>query len=373
MTGFKKLFLTVGFVAVAMGISGCESIDTAMHNVKERFASMDMDMPKVTPTNKGYAHKDNLASKTAPEKTNIVITKTEAKTVPKETMVTITTGKDCPPVSAIKELDSMHQFTNPERPTPSGKISSITLTELKTACKYNKNNVVVEIDLKFEGKLGPRAKIWNTDRPSFAYPYFMAITTPNGNIVAKEVFAATISYDKYEQSVIHEESLRQIIPLNGEFNKKHAILIGFQLTEGELAYNRALKNIKSAASIETAAGTEIRTIKPISITPPRKPQKVVIKETAKEEIVVKIETIEEDSEDSVVKAPGLIIEDTMVHVESEATSPEDSMIIVSPLPKIETPVEGLKPEPVEMAVPALVAPEETPSAEPMIIDITADN
>ncbi len=387
MTGFKKIFLTVAFVTMAVSLGGCETMDTAMQDVKERFASIDLTMPKVTPTNKGYDSKDESNS----NNTDVAITKEEtrieiAPNETKEETVQLTSSKNCPSVSIIEELNSLHQFSHPDRPTPSEKISSITLTELKTGCKRNETNIVVEINMVFEGKLGPKARVWATDKPSFAYPYFMAITTPNGNIVAKEVFAATVSYNKDEQTVIHEESLRQIIPLNGEYNAKHEIMIGFQLTEGELAYNRALtgKTIQHAgnalppAHIETSAGTEKPAAKPISITPSRKPQQIVIIEppVEKEIVVEEIKIIEEKPEielviEPVVKPVVEVVEDSTV-VEVPAMAEMVTEEIIEDVGTLEKIIE-------EEAVPAEIVPVEAPvetSLEPEILeiqDITAED
>lgn len=282
MNGFKTLFLTAACVTIALTASGCESVDTAMKDIKNSFASLEWQMPKITPTNKGYGNDDegqySTGAGNAPQENEPETIKTASAN---QDFVVVNLNRNCPQVTILDELDSLHQFSNPARPVPENKISSITLTELKTNCTYNENTVAVELDLTFKGEIGPAARIWQTDRPSFAYPYFMAITTPNGNIVAKEVFAATVSYDKGQNDLVHRESLRQIIPLNGEFDTHHSIMLGFQLTEEELAYNRMRKNLPpymlgaSPSSIETGAETATQAAAPMTITPERKPETVI--------------------------------------------------------------------------------------------------
>ncbi len=126
-------------------------------------------------------------------------------------------------------------------PTPKTLVSEVKLGKQRGACIYNQEDksVAVQVSLIFNSSLGPRSKIYKGDKPNFAYPYFIAVTSPNGEIVAKEVFAASISYKEDQKSLSHKETLRQIIPLEklGE-GPDYTILAGFQLTEEQLEYNR---------------------------------------------------------------------------------------------------------------------------------------
>jgi len=164
-------------------------------------------------------------------------------------------NSDCPQVDVIPELRSIHQFLEGGSTRAADEVAAITMTGFKTACKHNANNVVIDLDVRFEATLGPKAQAWSDTRPGFAWPWFVAISTPNGNIMAKEVFAVTISFDEGQTHVIHEEHLRQIIPTQGEYGMTHELLMGFQLTDADLAYNRALMGTQNKEAItETALG-----------------------------------------------------------------------------------------------------------------------
>ncbi len=316
MNALKKAFYCLTFIAMTAPLGGCESFDTAMNDMKNKIASIDFTMPKITPKGEN-TNANAMAAQTE-----------EDAALSKMAKVEMLSGAGiCPPVSIIEELDSLHQFSNPNSPKPAEKISSIKLQDLGAKCKTNENNIVVELDLTFEGRLGPKARVWNTDKPSFAYPYFLAITTPQGNIVAKEVFAAAVSYGKDEQNVTHKESLRQIIPIAGDYDSRHSILVGFQLTEGELAYNRALKDIPphmrgdDESGIETAAGAP----KNLNIKPPHKPENIVkvsdepaAKEEPKEEeeAPAEVEEVAEAEEE----AGEVVVEETVVETTTETTT-----------------------------------------------------
>ena len=158
----------------------------------------------------------------------------------------------CPPIHIVEELSMLHQFLDDAAQRSENALSNARITNVKGICHQSGANVVVDMDIAFEGALGPKAKGWNTERPSFAYPYFVAVTTPDGQILAKEIFAAAIGYDKAQQRTAVVENLRQVIPVSGgTFTGSPELMLGFQLTDQELVYNRAV--IYAAKSPEERA------------------------------------------------------------------------------------------------------------------------
>lgn len=146
---------------------------------------------------------------------------------------------DCPEIRSIGELGSISQFADPGNPNEQGRISWIEITNVARSCVYDQNNIAVQLDITMDGSLGPKAKTTPADRPSFAYPYFVAVATSDGGIVAKEVFTANVNYGLSENTLTQVETINQNLPaLYDENGKPYSILIGFQLSEAELAYNR---------------------------------------------------------------------------------------------------------------------------------------
>lgn len=154
---------------------------------------------------------------------------------------TETIAEGCPAVETTRVLREIHQFMAPEDPQEGERISSLKIANVDHNCRHRGVNVIVELAIMFEGQLGPKARIFDNDRPSFAYPYFIAIENSAGDILAKEIFASTMSYGKDQQSIIHEENIRQIIPLApGDTGDDYKITVGFQLSGDELLYNETL-------------------------------------------------------------------------------------------------------------------------------------
>ncbi len=177
----------------------------------------------------------------------------------------------CPETKVVDELGSLNEFSDTSNPRVENLISRVDITQIESSCIHNEKSIAVDLKLTFEGELGQKAKLHNNDMPFLSYPFFVAITAPNDDIIAKEVFAASMTYGRDENHHTYHESLRQIIPIqNLSRAGRYKVLIGFQLSRDQLAYNRA--QITALAEAEAAKSeTEV-----IDLTQPGRPQEVHI-------------------------------------------------------------------------------------------------
>ena len=152
--------------------------------------------------------------------------------------VTVIPQGDCPAVSRVAELSSLYQFANPARPSAATKLSEAHITKVSSRCAKQSGNLKLDVTINFDGGVGPKGRISPGDKPSFAYPYFVAITNDKNQILSKEIFAVSFSYDSSSNLQMQSETLTQIVPLAGADPRTYRILIGFQLSPEELAYNR---------------------------------------------------------------------------------------------------------------------------------------
>lgn len=198
-------------LSAALGLSACETVGNTVAGLGDKI--QNIEMPKFG----AGARKDATPDAVAAEAALVA-----AKAV------------DCPRVGVVDDLNSLTQLVNGK------EISSARLAGIRSQCAINDSNVIVDMDIDLEGTADPAAQAAATDQPSFSYPYFIAITTPSGDITAKEIFSATMTYTPGESAKRHTEPMRQVIPMTGEYNPRdYEILIGFQLTPEELAYNRS--------------------------------------------------------------------------------------------------------------------------------------
>ncbi|MCD8562880.1 MAG: hypothetical protein LRY54_02235, partial [Alphaproteobacteria bacterium] len=161
----------------------------------------------------------------------------------------------CPEVKIVDELSSLSEFSDVSDPADYNLVSHVTLGESQSSCTYDGQNAVVDLKLVFDGQIGPKGRLKPSDKPTFAYPFFIAVTDENSNIKAKEVFGASVTYAAGEDHHTYYESLRQIIPVeNGLEGGKFKVLVGFQLSPDQLRYNRAnIDSITEAARRQEAS------------------------------------------------------------------------------------------------------------------------
>lgn len=147
----------------------------------------------------------------------------------------------CPSIIVDPQLDSLSEFSDPQNPSDETRISSIRLARTQSVCEIEDQYIVMRVDLSFEGNLGPKARRKDSDRPFFAYPYFIGITDTQDNELAREMFAASVTYDTDQQSIELVETIRQRLPLNEDGSvPPYQVHIGFQLSQEQLFYNASL-------------------------------------------------------------------------------------------------------------------------------------
>lgn len=145
----------------------------------------------------------------------------------------------CPPVSVRSDLVHLVEFTDPAKPSDKTKISEIDIRGVQNTCRVEKGALVMQIDILLSGKTGPKARVKPSNKPSFAYPYFVAVTDSTGNVVSKEIFAASIGYGADKNELTITESIFQNMPFPDPANGlNYNVVVGFQLTPEQLEYNR---------------------------------------------------------------------------------------------------------------------------------------
>ena len=101
-------------------------------------------------------------------------------------------------------------------------------------CEYDVDRVSVSLVIDIIGERGPA--LTGSDLP---LEYFVAIADPQRRILAKEVFDTAVSFAPGAALAGTREELDQVIPLTDPgIGTSYEILIGFQLTEDQLEFNR---------------------------------------------------------------------------------------------------------------------------------------
>lgn len=146
---------------------------------------------------------------------------------------------NCPPVSVRPDLKQLVEFNDPEKPTDATKTSEVEIRSVQNTCRLENGGIVMQIDIALYGKTGPKARVKPSDKPSFAYPYFVAVTDETGNVVSKEIFAASLAYGANQNDLNQTESVFQSMPIPDKAEGENfSVIVGLQLTPEQLAYNQ---------------------------------------------------------------------------------------------------------------------------------------
>jgi predicted small secreted protein len=159
----------------------------------------------------------------------------------------------CPPVSVMDDLRTMIEFQDLSNPSPKMETGRASIRDVASRCEVVDGELAVHMDIAIDSTLGPKARWKESDKPSFAFPYFVAVTGAQGGILAKEIFAVSLSYDAKQNELSQTESITQHIPLNEDGSvPSYSVLVGFQLSEEQLAFNRTQPILGDAPRATTA-------------------------------------------------------------------------------------------------------------------------
>lgn len=159
----------------------------------------------------------------------------------------------CPAVTVVEELGYVSEYMNASA-APRLK-SRAYMEKGDSTCLYEDRSVSVDVTLDFHGQLGDKVRLRASDDPLFSYPFFVAITDRGGKIMAKQIFAATIHYPAGEDIGHYSETIRQIIPVpSKQQGKNYTVVAGFQLSDEQLAENRAMLKAAKLAQKQQKTG-----------------------------------------------------------------------------------------------------------------------
>lgn len=154
----------------------------------------------------------------------------------------------CPGVTVRPDLRHLVEFRDESKPSADTIVSEITMMSVENVCRVEKDTLVMQIDFHLAAKTGPKARVKPTDIPSFAYPYFVAVTDSQGTILSKEVFAASVAYGRKQNELTQVESIFQNMPYpDHTIGRTYNVIVGFQLSPAQLDYNNRI-GINAAAT-----------------------------------------------------------------------------------------------------------------------------
>lgn len=142
----------------------------------------------------------------------------------------------CPPVAILGETASLTQF----RPGPGRDLTDVEygvqILDYRGGCQFSsdKRSVIVELTTDIVAQRGPAMS-----GTTITVPYFVAVLDRNQQILTKQVFESRIDLPAGRRRAGVAEGTEPLIPFaEGRGPKDYSIMIGLQLTDEQLAWNR---------------------------------------------------------------------------------------------------------------------------------------
>jgi hypothetical protein len=252
MLGFKNACQCLLALCLLFSITGCKTVDSRVATIRESITSINLGSLWDSEQNAPNTNTTIALTETVEEKEDPTLELLAYDQI------------QCPNIQIVDDLNVLYEFDDITYPKENEIMSGVTIKDYSSECKNKENNVIVKLNIEFEGELGPASTEQQASIEKASYPYFVAITSSQGGILAKEVFALNLEYNPDSTKSSKIERLDQIIPVfEGTDRTDIEILIGFQLSDTQLAYNRhmgssiseMLAQSNTLNEIQPAAGT----------------------------------------------------------------------------------------------------------------------
>lgn len=151
----------------------------------------------------------------------------------------------CPDTGLILTAASMASF-NAAPATAENMVVEATLANYRGTCRWRQEVLEFMLEVDVAARRGAAASTLKRGE----FPYFIAILDPEENVLQRQGFSTTVSFDNNGSGVSTEKHILRL-PLEDRKNVRlHKVVIGFELSPEQLAYNR--RGEKPAAKAETS-------------------------------------------------------------------------------------------------------------------------
>jgi len=145
----------------------------------------------------------------------------------------------CPVGGILPDANTIVQFRDGGGRDITDLLVQAQIVDMRVTCEYSKNrskpSVSLDLQIAFAAERGPADR---TRRA--ALPYFVAIVDGERNVIARENFVAGFEWTDNRPRVGRVDQWEPYIPLKSNFDgPSYQIMVGFQLTADQLAWNRS--------------------------------------------------------------------------------------------------------------------------------------
>lgn len=148
----------------------------------------------------------------------------------------------CPPMGAIYDVARYVTFEENGEQLYSNIEFTGEIVDVRMFCRYvGDDPLIAEVEIDFAFGKGPASS-----SNSHTYPYFVTVIRRNGKVLNKERFAVDAEFGNAKIAGKTETISRVTIPRIDETisGANFEVLVGFDLSEEQLAFNRAGKRFR---------------------------------------------------------------------------------------------------------------------------------
>lgn len=163
-----------------------------------------------------------------------------------------TAGVACPETGILQDAGDITVFKDGADQKLENVVASARLVNYSGGCSYKNGQVRFQLNLDFQAVQGAEGK----KLKRFDFPYFIAILSPEEEVLQRQSFSTTVPFDNKRQGAAAVDASRtHAVYLGGagtmmeehhlalpvesrDTVRQHKVVVGFALTPEQLAFNR---------------------------------------------------------------------------------------------------------------------------------------
>lgn len=140
----------------------------------------------------------------------------------------------CPDTGLVLGAAQLYDFKAGADKIEPNRIIAASLENYRGACRYDGGQMDFELEVDFSAWRGAMGT--GLDRGQF--PYFIAVLDPSENVLQRQGFSTTVPLDKTGAGLKTEKHRLRLPLADAAAAAGYKVVIGFELTPEQLAYNR---------------------------------------------------------------------------------------------------------------------------------------
>jgi hypothetical protein len=109
-----------------------------------------------------------------------------------------------------------------------------TLADYRGACRWRQETLEFMLEVDVTARRGAAGTALRRAR----FPYFIAVLDPEENVLQRQGFSTTVSFDNNGTGLTTEQHILRLPMKDSKIVRLHKVVMGFELTPEQLAYNR---------------------------------------------------------------------------------------------------------------------------------------